>query len=313
MKRILIFVLLILLVGCDTNNDSEKIKILVPSGIPLIAIGDLIGNDNVIIENVGGPDLLTSAMTSKSHDIIIAPINLGAKLYINNSSSYHLNSIITFGNSYIVSRKINSLSSINDINNQELLAYAQSSIPSLILNAAIAENDINCSVNYKTSVDLVFIDFLSNPDNPNDISSNPPEYILSAEPLISKMMVTYNLDLNIYDLQDSLRDDLKIIPQAAIFINSESEKDISKVIDLIKENIEFLNSNPEEYAKKIVNKNPYFTNLGEEVLKTSIPRSNIEFMNAQQNKNDIEEYFKFLNLYNPKLMDNQIPNENFYN
>lgn len=312
MKRIFLLIMIFLtLAGCDSGKLKNQVTILVPSGIPLIAVGDLLDCDKLTIDSVSGPDLLVSGMISKSHDIIIAPLNVGAKLYLNQASPYRLQAIITFGNTYLVSRKATPLMSISDVQNQDILAYGRNSIPDIILRKVLETNGVEADITYQVGIDQLIPFFVCNPDNPDDLSCNPTSYILGAEPLLSKLELEYHLQLNILNLQEN---DAQVIPQAAIFINPESTniQDINAVLDLLSNNIRYLNDHPKDYAERIVGKHPYFENLGVTIIENSIPRSNITYLQAVDNREICESLFAMLNDYNPDLLGGRIPDAEFY-
>ena len=308
MKKIICLIIFVLaLVGC-TNNEKSEIKILVPNGTPFIAVGDLV--DQIEIESVAGPDLLIAGMISKSHDIIIAPLNVGTKVYLNNSSIYKLASIITLGNTYVVSRKTTPLDTLTDLLGKEIMAYGRNATPDLILRKSLNDYEVEAEITYKNGIDEIIPFFVCNPNDPTDTSCNPPQYIVCAEPFITKLELEYNMELNVLDLQEFAGD----FPQAAIFINPESDSNqVMRVLDQIKSNIEFLNNNPQEYTKSIIKKHQYFKNLGDTILEKSIPRSNIDYLDARENINLINDFFEMLNEYNPNLLGGQIPDQEFYN
>ncbi|HEY8423692.1 MAG TPA: hypothetical protein VIL23_02910, partial [Clostridia bacterium] len=131
MKRILSFALLVvvaltsaLLLSCDKSTD--KVKVLVPNGITLIAWGGLYDNPDVEIENIDGPDNLTVALAQGSYDIVVAPLNVGAKLYNDGQTKFKLDSLLTFGNNYIVSKEGVSLDkTLKDLEGKKLIAFGQ--------------------------------------------------------------------------------------------------------------------------------------------------------------------------------------------
>ena len=82
MRKILLLLcmlLLVLLASC--SEQTTKVSIIVPNGTPYLAIAGLLEEEQVEIDVVNGPSNLQSALVSASHDIVIAPINLGANLY----------------------------------------------------------------------------------------------------------------------------------------------------------------------------------------------------------------------------------------
>jgi NitT/TauT family transport system substrate-binding protein len=131
MKRVVSFFLLlfsfVFLTGC---TEDAKLKVTLPNGIPLISVAGTLTED-IEYNNVTGPNLLVTAFTSKEADIIIAPINLGAKLYNSGNSSYKLDSVIGFLNTYIVSID-EPLTSLADLDGKTLAAFGETNIPVIL-------------------------------------------------------------------------------------------------------------------------------------------------------------------------------------
>ena len=114
-----------LLVGCNKNQDSDGdgnqggdvvdshvYSFIAPSGTPSLALSTLFDNNpQVKYEIVAGANPLVAALTSGSHDFIVAPVNVGAKLYANNQK-YKLVKTIVWGNFYIAS--LSEIDSIED-------------------------------------------------------------------------------------------------------------------------------------------------------------------------------------------------------
>ena len=93
--------------------------------------------------------------------------------------------------------------------------------------------------------------------------------------------------------------------QAAIFVNPDSnQKLIDKVIEKIEINIKNMNDNPTQYAQNIISKDVYFSDLGVDILSRSIPNSNLDFVNASNNKDKVEQYLRMINY--------ELPKEEFY-
>ena len=300
-KRVIIIVLLFMilsLAGC--TKEEGYIKVIVPNGTPLIAISG-VESDNMIIENVSGPSLLTAAMTAKTHDIIIAPITTGVKLYNREASDYKLDSIITFSNLYLVSK--NELTDINDLENQKIIGYGQGTTPSIILEKAL--QDVNAEITYVSSVSDA-VSFLVNETDEYD-------YILTAEPTLSVLIHQKNLKLNILDLGEVVENDLPIIPQAGIFVNPDSKylDEIKEYINEIKNNIASLNNDPKGYAAKIVDKNDWLRQMSADIIEQSIPKSNIDYIKAKDNQEQLHIFYQYLNSINYDILNGDV-DENFY-
>ncbi|MGD9886423.1 MAG: hypothetical protein AB7T03_00490 [Bacilli bacterium] len=312
MKKIFILLIVVLLIGCESNKDS--LLIMVPSGIPLIAVGSFLKEDNIEITDVNNPSLLTAAMTSKSHDIVVAPLNLGIKAYNLGDSSYQLAGILTFGNSYIITRETHPLSNVTDLEGTNILAYGQNSIPDIALKTVLQDSNINAQIDYQANINLVVPFFISNTNNPNDESNAEYLYIMAAEPIISMLEIKYHLNLRLLDLQEELKTRIEHLPQAAVFVNSRSSKqdEISEFLNSLIVATNMINEDPEQYAKSIFNNHPYFESLTLEVLQRSLPRSQIAFEIITSESTLIHNYYQFMMNYDAQMTGNALLDQGFY-
>jgi NitT/TauT family transport system substrate-binding protein len=309
MKKIITILLMILILTGCTKTNSVKIKILIPDGIPTIALGGLFDEENFEVTIVSGPDLLTSELIQDNYDIIVAPLTAGAKLYIKGSLKYKVESILTFGNSYLISRRDIKLDSMADLEGKTIAAFGMNNTPDIILKAALEEAGVVSEIEYENSVN----DALTNRFLTNDI-----DYLLTAEPILTKIQTTMKIDINIIDLQAVLKSEIALIPQAAIFVKESNENiNINNFLNKVEDNVLYLNSNPQIYADTLVsldaNKYPSFAKLGSPLIALSIPKSNIDYLKVIDNKTLIEKYFQIINKYNPNILGNSIPSDGFYN
>ena len=76
------------LTACASQEEvKEDISIICPSGTPALALANYkVANEDVNFEIVEGSDALVAAFGNKSHDVIVAPVNLGAKFYNTNEN-----------------------------------------------------------------------------------------------------------------------------------------------------------------------------------------------------------------------------------
>ena len=305
MKKIysILFLIMIsvILLSC-TNKDCEiefetEVSIIVPNGTPYFAIASLLENENIKIEAVAGPSNLQSALVSGSHDIVIAPVNLGVNLYNKGNSKYLISHVLTSNNAYIVTRDENKLDNIYDLNGQKVIGFAPTGIPANILKKAYQENNLdinNVDFQYQSSANVYSV-FASD--------TTETKYALMSEPEISKLIINDGLKIKKLDLCEVLGVN---IAQACVFVNPESvnQKDIDKVLKLIENSVIELNNNPSEYVEKIVNLDRTFSATGKEVLVQSLPNSNIIFKDAKTNKEMIVDVLNLLGV--------TLPNEEFY-
>lgn len=305
MKKLLSFIFMLMLaltlVGCE-EEETTKYKVLLPSGTPLMAIGNLLDDETFDFTVVNGQDSLMEGFTQGEYDMIIAPLNLGTKLYINQKSVYKMKAVITTNNTYIISK--NPINSIEEINGKKLLAFGNGSTPSLALNAIIDYKKLeNVEVEYRSSASDVALEYTS--------ANTEFDYFLSAEPNITTLKNKTQKEIYTLSLADVLKDEVSVLIQACLFINPNS--DVSeKAIKKIENNIKSMNENPAEYAESVKEKNNFFTNLGKEIIEKAIPNCNITYLSSKEHKEEISEYYALLNKYQPAVLEGATPDEDFF-
>ncbi len=310
MKKILFLLIIsctLFLVGC--TKDSTKIKIMIPSGAPTLGFVKMIHENEEIMdykmdyEITSGPDLLVSAMTSKSHQIVIAPTNLGAKIYQSNES-YQFAGTITFGNLYLVS---NEEFSLNDLENETIYAFGKGGTPEILLKKVLEFNDL----------DNVNIEFLNGVDDVNvGFNAGTYSHVLLAEPVLSVV----KSKKEVYIVSD-LQTEYEIIsgnnsyPQAGVFIDKDfinkNQKFVEKFLSELQDSINLVNNDKESIADMYISEelSPKFP---KQVIIDSIPGSNISFMSSSDSKTIIEDYFKIIQDFNSNLIGGKLPDEEFY-
>ena len=301
MKKVLfpLFILLIIFMCSCTNNSTldTEVSVITPKGIPFLAIGGLLEEENVNIESVAGAENLQTALATGSHDIVIAPLNLGAKLYNANKSNYKVAAIVTANNAYIVSREENPLDSVYDLVGEKVIAFGATGIPGNILKTVYERNDLldveDIDFSFSSSADVYSV-FAGD--------STSAKYALMSEPEITKLQLKDNIKVKKIDLCDVLG---VYTPQACIFVNPNSDKElVNKVLEMIEDNSAYLNNNPDKYAKKVVKLDKSFELMGKDIISNSIPNANIEYKNALDSRMEIENILTIIGV--------TLPNDEFY-
>ena len=300
-KRVLIVLVLLFIVVISFScgkKDDKVYKVIMPSGTPLIALGNLLDDENFNVEIVNGSDPLQAAFVSGEYDIIIAPFNLGAKLYLAGKSSYLLDAVITTNNTYLISK--NEYKTLDEIKNKTVLAYGAGSMPFVGVKALSDNKELALDINQQNlGVGDVAASFLAQKET--------YDLYMMAEPNLTVLKSKTGL----YYIDVAKELDATLV-QACIFVKPESNVS-SVVLNKIKDNIEYLNKKPDKYAKEVLNKNDFFTKMGEETLKNAIPNCNIVYKKAIDNKDIIESTYALLNKYVPNLLNGNKPDEGFFN
>jgi len=317
MKRInLIIITLVLVLSLSMfscKKEEERLKVLLPEGIPSIALGALFDNDDIEFTTVNGSDMLSSALIDGEYDVVVAPIIMGATLYTKNIKNYKLASTITLGNSYIVGLKSNEISDLKELEGEKIASYGENTAPDIVLKAALVKAGVDLS-----KVEFVYENSVADVFANRFMSNDACKYILSAEPIISKMEVKkYNGENSLFrfDLQEVLKDDIEYILQAGIFVR-DNGKNYDDFLNKVSNNVTYLNNNTLEYVDTLFalksDKKIIFENIGKNVIVKSIPSSNIYFIKAKENKDKFDKYFDMINTYNKNILKENVIDEAFY-
>lgn len=304
MKKVfyLMLVTLTILLSACVKDKVGEIKIIAPSGTPALGLSNYFAtaSDEIKWEIVDGSDPLVAAFTSRSHDIVVAPVNLGSKFY-NNNHAYLLYKTFVWGNTYIASTK--EITKFEDLEGLNITAFGESSTPGIVLKALLKYYDINANVTYVADVATANQALLTNKANT----------ILTAEPSLSN--VKTKKSVHIIDLQAVWMDmtGSYSYPQAGIFVNASKKNNpnVKAVLaDLVKSVNDTVN-NPEKASSYAITLTESFKKLGQTVLTASIP--NCHYDTTTPDKAAVEFYFNKLSELGLKNMfGGTLPDEAFY-
>ena len=286
-KYLFCLLMLLMLVGCNSNTSSTNINILCPVGAPALSFVSEYENINKTgkIDFVDGSDQLIAELSKNNsdYDIIVAPINLGAKLIQNKQSDYKIKGIITWGNLYYVGTSDNDLKETG-----ELALFGEGAVPQKIVDTVKISTSL--TPKYYQSATLV----------QQQLLSGNVKVGMLAEPLASATIAKAkqdNLELSIIaDLQKSYGQNG--YPQAAIFIKDGKDyKNLFKSID------NFTNNGYEglkEYLEKIGIDKLSLPSI--EITAKSINRQNIHYQDASKCSKQIKDFLKLFNIDFDKSM-----------
>lgn len=300
---------IVLLSACSPKSEPVSAKIITPFGGPAMTHIQIMKEMPVILEGsdyevevVVGADPLVAAFTSMSHDIIIAPTNLGAKMY-NASGKYKLAATIAWGANYLVST--DGPISIADLKGKEIVAFGKNATPDVVLTSILKEAGVyeDVTIRYVNSVSDVQVELLT----------GSATIGLLAEPILT--VTKTKKELSVIDLQEewaSISGE-NVIPQAAIFVSvdllEKNREFVDSYLEAVKVSIEFANTNGDDlatYADEIE------FGLPGAIVKKAAIGSNLKFVSAIDSKAQIEVYFNEIMELNPKLIGEKLPDADFY-
>lgn len=280
------------------NEEKTTMRVITPQGSPALASLYLHENETYEMDIVNGPDPLLSAFGSGSHDVILAPTNLGAKMHAS-GSDYRLLGAITFGNYYFVTQQQDDFT-FASLDGKEIVMFGRMQTGDAIVQYLCQETGIEPSFTYVDSVQSASALWLEDPET----------IILTAEPSLS--VLSANHDLSVIDIQDVYQETTGkgSYPQAGVFVRGDlSEALTDEITSDIEASVEAVLDDPDSAASYAASLDYPFP---ETVMANAIPRCHLGFISAGDVKDDLEAYFSRLSQLNPQLYGGELPDEEFY-
>lgn len=282
-KFILVVALSLTMFGCH-SNEKTSINILCPTGAPSLSL--VSEYENLIkdgrVDFVDGSDTLVSELVkdNSEYDMIIAPINVGAKLMAEKQTQFQLTGVLTWGNLYLVGTDEKELQ-----NEGEIALFGKGSVPERIYSHSVSQFDIHLKAKYYNSATLV----------QQQLISKKVKVGLLAEPLATATIAKAkqsNLELRIIgDLQMNYEHG-QGYPQASIFV--KKDKDLNDLLDKIDE----FTNNGYPHLKENIDK-VGIEKLGlpnSDIAVKSIERQNLHYKKATDCKEVITSFLKSFNI-----------------
>jgi hypothetical protein len=297
-----ILLLAIVMVGCVEEVTDEKVSVMAPTGTPTLGIAKALEEEFIDEKIVSGADLLIAEFTKGEYDIIVAPVNLGAKFYNENENfKYQLYETIVWGSYYLASTS--EIESFESLEGKTITVFGKNSTPDVVFRTLVASKNMNVTIEYVDDVNTAN----------QFLMSGKAEIIVSAEPSITKISGTktiYTLDLQNewMKLTGSIH-----LPQAGIFVNKEriTNASVQKALEKMKESVLLATTNPAELVKSACAVDSSLAKIGEEILNQAISKCNL--MIDENQKAAIEFYFsKVMELNLGATIGGKLPDENFY-
>lgn len=283
--RNLMLASLLLLSACQAGTQEEETAaVLVPQGATAMAVLPLFETENKV-ETVSGSDIVSAELVKENgeYDIIVAPVNLGAKLLEKGNSEYRLQAVLTWGNLYIVSGE----------EDGPLAAFGEKAVPGKILSLTIPDEQVS----FYNSVQDVQAQLLS---------GNAKRGML-AEPAATATIAKakeQGISLHIEkDLQEAYKEvypsDRDGYPQAAVFVKKGSE---DKVQDVLKKIETFTNETAVEDPDVIadmIDKNDLAERIGipsSAIAQKTWKNQHIQYVDAADVKEELKDFLQLFQI-----------------
>ncbi|MDE7373556.1 MAG: hypothetical protein K2N18_05785, partial [Clostridia bacterium] len=288
--------------------EGQVIRFAAPEGTPALAMLRLV-TDNPTLDGtqmeyaVVKPNLISGEMTNKSADVVIMPINAGARLIaqdVNNILDYKLVSVAVEGSLYLVGNKDGGAAiTLNDIKGKKVACIGQNNVPGLTFEYVLKQNGIEIITSGTPSGNQVFIDYSTDgSDALGKYNNGSVQYMVVGEPAATQFKNNPNLNVNAeMDIQRQysiLHPTVDSYPQAGLFVRTALAKDkkfmnaLFKALDDSEDWVEDHPTEVEAFAKAHLYQSANFPAL-------SIPRCAIDCDRLDnEDKNEIIAFLKII-------------------
>lgn len=206
-----------------TQTSSEPVKILSPTGAPALALIDLYGKDGIEIETVEGADVLSAelAKTDGEYDIVVAPTNVGAKIYTQ-AKAYNLEAVLTWGNLFVVGEAGADLASVS------LAGFGQDAVPGLVFSSVYDVDSMN--ITWYASVQ----------EASQALLTGKNEAALLAQPVAAATIAKakeQGKELGVLSDVQSMWQDGNGYPQASLFVKAGNKEKVANVLTELEDSL----------------------------------------------------------------------------
>ncbi len=257
----------------------------------------------------GAPDDITAGVISGDLDIAAVPTNLASVLYKKTEGEVQLLALNTLGVLYVLENG-DTINSIEDLKGKTVYATGQGSTPEYVLNYILTKNGIDP----EKDVEIVYL--AEHAELASQMTSGDVAIGMLPVPNVTSVLMSnpdVRIALNLTEEWNKAAGGDSVLSMGCVIVNkkfAEENKDaVNAFLDEYKASIEFANSNIEEAAEymekaEIIPK--------KQVAMKAIPDANITFIEGEQMKTQILNFYQVLFDANPKAIGGAIPDDNFF-
>jgi len=300
------------------SPEKEKKEILTatlkgPSAMAMIKMIEekpvLNARYNTVFEIKNEPNQVKALILKGTPDFAVVPTTMAALLY-NMGQDYILAAIPVWGSLYLFGNDT-TIRSWNDLKDKRISLMSKGNTPDVLFrylasaNGLDPEKDLQLDYSFPGHIELA-----------NAISSGISDLGVISEPMVSLVqqknpMVKPLMDLN-REWEKKFGDTIPFA-QTALLVKKEflaqHPEEVAEYLRKTEESVNWVNHFPNEAASMIKK----YDILPDSVLAlNSIPRCNIKYASAEQEKSGIQEYLKVFYTFNPLIIGGKLPDEKFY-
>lgn len=266
------------------ENEIVSYSVLAPKGAPALGVVRAMTNDRGDQYTlVDGADVLTTELAKEEseYDIIVAPINVGAKLISAGKSPYKLAAVLTWGNLYVIGTE-----DANDTH--AIAAFGEAAVPGKVFGEVWKKLEMSNDVVYYPSVTEAQASLLS----------GKAKLALIAEPAVTATIAkakANGMELSVkMDVQAKWEEIYGSYgyPQAAVFVKNSAyennEYSVNAYLDSLNNSI---NTDLDAFMAAIEKVGAEELGVpNAQVATKSYDRQNIKYVVASEVKKEIQDF-----------------------
>ena len=218
-RTFLAALVLMMCVFASAGAEEYAVKVSAPAGAPALALATLAVQDPDSYTFVAA-DTIAAEFAAGEADLIVAPLNAGAKLFRAGKSTYRLAAVVSWGNLFIASQRPDF--QLKDINEAGITLFGEETINASIVNYVLAQNGITPAK----------VEYLAGAANTQSLLLSDPEAIVvTAEPALTaaKMKTDQITSYAVNDLYQAAAG-YAGYAQAALFVREETIREHAEAV-----------------------------------------------------------------------------------
>ncbi|MGF7184309.1 NitT/TauT family transport system substrate-binding protein [Desulfitispora alkaliphila] len=316
----IIFTMAIGIVACNSEpetQEQEEISVNVaalmgPTGMGMVELMERSETAETDLDYhftlMGSPDDLVGKIINGEVDIAAVPTNLALVLHNRTEGAVQLAAVNTLGVLYVLENG-NSINSIADLEGQTVNISGKGATPDFAFRYLLQNNGL-------IPDEDVILDFnLQHSDLAAATAAGDVDIALLPQPHVTTALMR-NDDLRIaLDLTqewNSVTDNSQLAMGAIIVQKNFAENNkeiVDAFLDDYEQSVNFVNNNQED-AAELMAKHEILSNAA--VAQNAIPYSNIVFIDAQEAKPFLQDFYQILFDFEPRSIGGKLADESFY-
>lgn len=296
--------------GCASSSKTEiNVGVIKgPTGIGTVELmeksekGETEGLYNISV--AASADEVNGKIAKGELDIAAVPTNVAPLLYNKDNGAYSVLAVNTLGVLYVLENG-NTVNSVQDLSGKTIYMAGQGAVPEYVINYILEKNGID-------DTEIVFM--AEHTEAAAALADGRADIVVLPEPNVTAaMMQNENIRIAL-DLTEEWKNvSGNDMAMGCIIVRNDFLKDNKEAVDTFldeyEDSIEYVNENTAE-AAQLVEK--YGIMASAKAAEKAIPNCNIVYIDGDDMKNILSDFYGVLYEANPKSIGGNLPGADFY-